>query len=259
VSESTLNTDGVSTSEEATFAAAIGLTPPSRSGAKRRVPKIDTSGRPLLTAETAGAAAAALGTSTPSPSLPNLEVPAAQSTARVGSPGVQGPPRTGAVPVLKPQPTSTNLTGSIPAVGIAAPDHEKVSWWKRRRMRVRRVRRTIRHVDPWSVFKISVILFACLYVAFMAAGVLLWRAAVDAGLIGRFESFLLEVGVFETFVIEGETIFRSSSIIGVVMVAAASAISVVVAILFNLISDLTGGVRVTVLEEDLGRPERIRR
>ena len=89
-----------------------------------------------------------------------------------------------------------------------------------------------------------------------AAGVLLWRAAEESGIVDRFESFLIEVGVFETFDIQGETLFRSASVIGVVGVAAASAMAVITAILFNLISDLTGGVRVTVLEEDLGRPAR---
>ena len=37
---------------------------------------------------------------------------------------------------------------------------------------------------------------------------------------------------------------------GIVLVLSGAAFSVVLALLFNLISDLTGGVRVTVLEED---------
>ena len=40
---------------------------------------------------------------------------------------------------------------------------------------------------------------------------------------------------------------------GVVLVLAGAAASVVLALLFNLISDLTGGVRVTVLEEEPAR------
>jgi hypothetical protein len=37
-------------------------------------------------------------------------------------------------------------------------------------------------------------------------------------------------------------------------VLAGAAANVVLAVLFNLMSDLTGGVRVTVLEEQRGRP-----
>ena len=91
--------------------------------------------------------------------------------------------------------------------------------------------------------------------ATMAAGVLLWNAAVGSGLIDRFEGFMEGLG-FETWELVGEEIFRGASIIGLVLVAAGAALNVVMAILFNLISDLTGGVRVTVIEEDLGRRAR---
>ena len=43
---------------------------------------------------------------------------------------------------------------------------------------------------------------------------------------------------------------------GIVLVLSGAAASVVLVLLFNLISDLTGGVRVTVLEEEPTRPRR---
>ena len=52
------------------------------------------------------------------------------------------------------------------------------------------------------------------------------------------------------FKFEDERIFQSFVLGGIVLVLAGAATSVVLALLFNLISDLTGGVRVTVLEED---------
>ncbi len=249
-----MNTDGVSRNtsrEDETFAAALGLTstPPPKEAKRRRR---DTGGRPLVTAANASEAARTIGAST----APPASAATTTVTPRVGGNGAPASPSTGSVPILTPSPSTTGSTPMVPAAGLAAAPEKPISWWKRRRMRVRRVRRTIRHIDPWSVFKISLILFSCLYVAVMAAGVLLWRAAEESGIIERFESFLIEVGVFETFDIQGETLFRSASVIGVVGVAAASAMAVVTAILFNLISDLTGGVRVTVLEEDLGRPAR---
>ena len=67
------------------------------------------------------------------------------------------------------------------------------------------------------------------------------------------------------FKFEDQQIFRSFALGGVVLVLAGAATSVVLALLFNLISDLTGGVRVTVLEEEpgpdafgLARPRRAR-
>lgn len=234
--------------QDSTFATALGLTQPLGETPKRRLGRRrqsgfpDPTGRPLVTAASASSAAQSarvvpgLGESAPAPTNP--------VAARVHA------PPTASQPVI-PQP------GPAPVVGVTpvAVMPEKVSWLQKRRMRARRVRRTIRHIDPWSVFKISILLYACLYIATMAAGVLLWNAAVGSGIIDRFEGFMQDLG-FETWELVGDEIFRGASIIGIVLVAAGSALNVVMAILFNLISDLTGGVRVTVIEEDLGRRAR---
>jgi len=59
------------------------------------------------------------------------------------------------------------------------------------------------------------------------------------------------------FKFEDQRIFQAFALGGVVLVLAGSATTVVMALLFNLLSDLTGGVRVTVLEEEpIPRSER---
>lgn len=233
-------------SADDTFAAAMGLVPPApsrprRLGRRRGPRPPESQGRPLVTAASATVAANFAGAVVPTVQRP----PDSEPDAGVGHPALD-----------VPQSTATAAT-DVPGVGVTAVSAlpERVSWLQRRRMRARRVRRTIRHIDPWSVFKISILLYACLYVATMAAGVLLWNAAVGSGIIDRFEGFMQDLG-FETWELVGDEIFHGASIIGLVLVAAGSALNVVMAILFNLISDLTGGVRVTVIEEDLGRPSR---
>jgi hypothetical protein len=52
------------------------------------------------------------------------------------------------------------------------------------------------------------------------------------------------------FKFEDGRIFQAFLLGGIVLVLAGAATAVVLVLLFNLISDLTGGVRVTVLEED---------
>jgi hypothetical protein len=52
------------------------------------------------------------------------------------------------------------------------------------------------------------------------------------------------------FKFEDGRIFQAFALGGIVLVLAGSAANVVMVLLFNLMSDLTGGVRVTVLEED---------
>ena len=55
----------------------------------------------------------------------------------------------------------------------------------------------------------------------------------------------------EAFEFDGSKVFRASWMIGAVLVVAMTAMTVTMAVLFNLISDLLGGVRVTVLEEEV--------
>lgn len=122
------------------------------------------------------------------------------------------------------------------------------------RLRARKVRRIVRHIDPWSVMKISLLFYTCLFVVFMVAGTLLWNLAGAAGTISSIESFIKDIGAFKTFSFSGGTIFRASFLAGLILVIAGSGLNVLLTVLFNLISDLVGGIRVTVIEEETARP-----
>jgi len=186
------------------------------------------------------------------------------------------------------------------------PDPDAPKAPRRKKVRARKVRRIVRHVEPWSVLKISVLFFLSLFLILCVASTVLWNAARSAGAIADVESFITSLGFgncedipgqdsSETpattpttvgseatsttlpaggepndpsnlpdedgkcnegqrlvggFEFEDERIFQAFALGGVVMVLAGAAASVVMVLLFNLISDLTGGVRVTVLEED---------
>ena len=221
------------------FSQAVGMTAPvvDKSRGRRRFGRRGrSSSRPMVTAEDA----ARMTATVPVTDEPRSPVPAAVPPV-VADPGAQHVP-----------------TGAIPLVGVtpAAQAQDQRSWWQRRRMKARRVRRTIRHIDPWSVLKLSIFMYLILYVAAMAAGVLLWNAAIGSGLVDQIESFIVDVGAFETFKFNGQEIFDGAKVIGLVLVVAGTALNVIMTIVFNLISDLIGGIRVTVLEEDLGRPAR---
>lgn len=123
-----------------------------------------------------------------------------------------------------------------------------------KRLRARRVRRLVRHIEPWSVFKMSLIFYLCLWVILLIAGVILWRFAVTAGTVNNVETFIKELFALETFTFNADQIFRVSAIGGLVMVVGGSGFTVLMAVLFNLISDLVGGVRMTVVEEETARP-----
>ena len=110
-----------------------------------------------------------------------------------------------------------------------------------RRPRVRRVTRVVRHVDPWSVFKVAIVFNLVLYVdRCSTAGVLLWNVAYATGTVDNVERFFESFG-WATFEFNGGEIFHSAWIAGLFGVVGLTGLAVLAATLFNLITDLVGG------------------
>jgi hypothetical protein len=124
---------------------------------------------------------------------------------------------------------------------------------RRRVIRSRKVRRVVRHIDPWSVLTFSVLFHLCLFGALLLAGTLVWSAAVASGTIANIESFVRDLGDYETWEIQGEAVLRAGVIIAGMLTLASSILMVLLTVVFNLISDLIGGIRVTVVEEEVHR------
>ena len=118
----------------------------------------------------------------------------------------------------------------------------------------RRVRLVVRRIEPWTVLKFSALLFATLYLVILVAGLVLWAAATATGLRDNVESFIGELIASEDFKILGPTMFRASVVGGLVLVVMGTGANVLLAVLYNLISDVVGGV-IVVFEE---RPTRRR-
>jgi hypothetical protein len=124
------------------------------------------------------------------------------------------------------------------------------------RLRARKVKRVIRRVDPWSVLLLSLGFYLCLFVVLMVSGVLLWVIASSTGTIHQVEGVIKESFAEKSFTFDGVKLFRASFLGGLVLVIAGSGLNVLLCTLFNLISDLVGGIRVTVIEEETAQPAR---
>jgi hypothetical protein len=149
------------------------------------------------------------------------------------------------VPVTGPGPEVPYVTTTMSSHTVA-PVPRLVG----RRPRVRRVTRVVRHVDPWSVFKVALVFNLVLYFVLLTAGVLLWNVAHATGTIDNLERFFESFGWSE-FEFDGGAIYHSTWIAGLFGVAGLTGAAVLAATLFNLITDLVGGVRLTVLEEEV--------
>lgn len=116
--------------------------------------------------------------------------------------------------------------------------------------RVRRVTRVIREIDPWSAFKVGLAFHLVVYFTVLIASVLLWSVASATGTIDNIERFLMSFG-WESFQFHGWTLLLNEVLLGLLLVALLTIVWVLGATMFNLITDLVGGIRVSVLEEEV--------
>lgn len=143
----------------------------------------------------------------------------------------------------------TELEAQPTAVGVAPAR----SGYRRKRVRARKTRRVVRHIDPWSVLTFSILFHLAMYTAFLLASVLVWKTLESSGMVENIEDFIIALGDYETYEINADVLFRAGVIIAGILTVASTILSVLLCVVFNLISDLVGGIRVTVLEEETVR------
>jgi Transmembrane domain of unknown function (DUF3566) len=117
-----------------------------------------------------------------------------------------------------------------------------------RRARSRQARVVIRKVAPWSVLKVSFLFYACIMVVILGALIILYGVLGAIGAIQNVEDLIRELFSDETFQISGEWLFTRGVAVGLLMVVLWSLINVFVALLYNLLSDIIGGIEVTLSE-----------
>jgi hypothetical protein len=171
--------------------------------------------------------------------------------------------RSASTPRSRWRARGSERTDVIPRAEVSVPARDPDAYGGRRRRgagpHARRVRRTLRHVDPLSVLKLSLMYYACLLVLWLIAVAVLY-------------SVLSSFGVFETIekaakglriILNGETegvarfdidlflVERWALLAGIAFGILASIGNVILAFLYNLSSDVVGGVELTFVERDL--------
>ncbi|MDP8959653.1 MAG: DUF3566 domain-containing protein [Actinomycetota bacterium] len=118
---------------------------------------------------------------------------------------------------------------------------------------MRRVRRVLRKIDPWTVLKVSLVFNAIVALGFVLGIVIFWSVLVNAGI----PEAISRVGEKLTITInvEGERYFRAILFLAVVWTILSTGLLTLAAVLYNLISDVVGGIEVVVLEETLAVPQ----
>ena len=114
-------------------------------------------------------------------------------------------------------------------------------------MPVRRVRRIVRKIDAWTVLKVSFVLNTVGALVWVLGVWVAWSIAVQRGIPDAF------VDVFGRLTIavspDGELYFRVILMMAIIGVIAMTSIFTLGAVLYNLVSDVVGGVELIMLEE----------
>lgn len=115
---------------------------------------------------------------------------------------------------------------------------------------IRRVKRTIKHVDPVSVLKLSLFLYSCLLVVWLAlAAVVYW--IVDAfGFFDALDEFREGFVIWENLDISLMVVEKWAFLIGLTLVIVGSVVNAFLAFLYNVGSDIVGGIGLTFVERD---------
>ena len=119
-------------------------------------------------------------------------------------------------------------------------------------MAVQRVRRVIRKIDPWTVLKVTIVFNAIMALVLVLGTVIFWSIFVNAGIPEKINDLALLIGIENGINLEGAVYFRIVLLLSVIGTILMTGFFTLGAVVYNLISDLVGGVEVIVLEETLG-------
>ena len=122
---------------------------------------------------------------------------------------------------------------------------------------VRRVRRVVRKFDPWTVLKVSLLFHLVVTIGLILGLVILWSVILNVGIPQALDDFFENITLLDpdlTFFNNGQQYFRVVIFLGMISTVAMTTATTLGAILYNLISDVVGGVEVVMLEESLRVP-----
>lgn len=161
----------------------------------------------------------------------------------VGRPAFDAPQQPAPRPV--PMSGTTTVSQSPIAVGPAAAV----------RKGPRRARLAVRRVDPWSTLKFAAVYSVALLVVLLVAVVVLYAIVDSMGVIDSIRTFLRDVdppkpGHDVASYLSFGWVLGVSLVFGLVNVILITALATLSAFVYNICSDLVGGVEVTLTERE---------
>ena len=166
----------------------------------------------------------------------------------------KAPPRTRPTRPRAPEPFDhSEAFEPDPEETIYAPPRRRVpppGKRPRRGRQVRRVKRTLRHIDPLTVFKVSLMyggLFLLLWLLLVA--VIYWIVQ-GAGVFEQISTLQESLGEEGNFELSLRVVEKWAFYIGIAMAILMTLFNTFLAIVYNIVADTIGGIDLTFVERD---------
>lgn len=112
----------------------------------------------------------------------------------------------------------------------------------------------IRRIDPWSTLKVSLLLSVALFFVWMITVAFLYLVLGGMGVWAKLNSnvgdLLNNASGSSAELVSSGTIFGGAFLIGLVNIVLMTALATIGAFVYNLITDLIGGIKVTLADRD---------
>jgi hypothetical protein len=172
--------------------------------------------------------------------LPDLSGPMPRATQRKSTPE-------------RASDTGTS-SGSVKAATAEPRESRGAQLGSRRARGPVRASMQIRRIDPWSTLKVSLLLSVALFFVWMIAVAFLYLVLGGMGVWAKLNSnvgdLLNNTSGSSGELVSSGTIFGGAVLIGLVNIVLMTAMATIAAFVYNLTTDLIGGIEVTLADRD---------
>ena len=170
-------------------------------------------------------------------------VPFAGSAGAVGFRAVSAPtiPGSGPAPGAEAGIDPAALAPALAGTGVALGSRRRRGG--RRPTRIRSLA-TVRRLDMMSVVRVAFVFWLVVLIALVVASLMLWVFADASGSLPSIEKSIRTLFSLKAFKIHPASVALYTAAVGVVIAVAGMLATVVMALIYNLIADVAGGVRV---------------
>ena len=158
-------------------------------------------------------------------------------------------PTTGATATASPALDAGLSPGPATSVGLGSASTSTANRVRRSPSAgPRRAKLQIRHIDPWSTLKLSLVLAVAFFFVWMIAVAILYGVLSTMGVFESIDSMFAELGGSGGNIVTPKLVFGGAALIGAINIVLFTALATIGSYIYNLCADLAGGLEITLSE-----------